>query len=219
MQVLADRTRTILSGGPMKRAELIKQLGVDGATWVGVGLWVDLVRVPPSGTWDRRRADIYGLAEDWAGPDTVDEEQGVDHLIRRYLEGFGPAAMGDLVSWSGLPVSMIVPRLEAMETVSFRDTSGKELFDLPDGLLPDPATPVAGALPADLGRLAAGPLPPGGNPARAVPSARVPRKEPAVGEHLPGRRRSCRDLEKRQGTGSGGAVRAAGSGGPARGRR
>lgn len=142
MQVLADRTRTILSGGPMKRAELIKQLGVDGATWVGVGLWVDLVRVPPSGTWDRRRADIYGLAEDWAGPDTVDEEQGVDHLIRRYLEGFGPAAMGDLVSWSGLPVSMIVPRLEAMETVSFRDTSGKELFDLPDGLLPDPATPV-----------------------------------------------------------------------------
>jgi hypothetical protein len=142
MTALADRTRTILSSGPMKRAELIKQLGVDSETWVGIGLWLDLVRVPPSGTWARRRADLYGLAEEWVGPDTVDEEQGVDHLIRRYLEGFGPAAIGDLVSWSGLPVSMLAPRLEAMETVSFRDTSGKELFDLPNGLLPDPQTPV-----------------------------------------------------------------------------
>jgi hypothetical protein len=142
MTALADRTRTILSSGPMKRAELIKQLGVDSETWVGIGLWLDLVRVPPSGTWARRRADLYGLAEEWVGPDTVDEEQGVDHLIRRYLEGFGPAAIGDLVSWSGLPVSMLAPRLEAMETVSFRDTFGKELFDLPDGLLPDPQTPV-----------------------------------------------------------------------------
>jgi hypothetical protein len=25
--------------------------------WNGVGLWVDMVRVPPSGTWERRRAD------------------------------------------------------------------------------------------------------------------------------------------------------------------
>jgi hypothetical protein len=89
MTALADRTRTILSSGPMKRAELIKQLGVDSETWVGIGLWLDLVRVPPSGTWARRRADLYGLAEEWVGPDTVDEEQGVDHLIRRYLEGFG----------------------------------------------------------------------------------------------------------------------------------
>ncbi len=142
MRALADRTRTILSSGPMKRAELVKQLGVDSETWVGIGLWVDLVRVPPSGTWARRRADLYGLAEDWVGPCTVAEEHGVDHLIRRYLDGFGPAGMGDLVSWSGLPASMLAPRLEAMETVSFQDSSGRELFDLPGGLLPDPGTPV-----------------------------------------------------------------------------
>ena len=34
----------------------------------GVGLWADVVRVPPSGTWERRRADLYGLAEQWLGP-------------------------------------------------------------------------------------------------------------------------------------------------------
>lgn len=142
MQALADRTRTVLSAGPLKRAELIKQLGVDSETWVGVGLWVDMVRVPPSGTWSRRRADIYGLAEDWVGADTATEERGIDHLIRRYIEGFGPAGIGDVVSWSGLPVTTVAPRLEAMETVSFRDASGKELFDLPGGLLPDPRTQV-----------------------------------------------------------------------------
>ena len=44
MQTLARRTRSLLSSGPMKRADLLKQLGVDSSTWVGVGLWVDLVR-------------------------------------------------------------------------------------------------------------------------------------------------------------------------------
>ena len=31
--------------------------------WNGVGLFVDLVRAPPSGTWERRRADIFALAD------------------------------------------------------------------------------------------------------------------------------------------------------------
>ena len=25
-------------------------------------LWLDLVRIPPSGTWERRRADLYAAA-------------------------------------------------------------------------------------------------------------------------------------------------------------
>ena len=29
----------------------------------GIGAWVDLVRVPPQGTWEKRRADNFGLAE------------------------------------------------------------------------------------------------------------------------------------------------------------
>lgn len=142
MTELAERTRTVLSSGPMKRSDLLKHLGLDSPTWVGVGLWVDLVRVPPSGTWARRRADLYGLAESWVGPDTADPEQGIDHLIRRYLAGFGPAAMGDLAGWSGLPASMLAPRLEALDTVLLKDRSGRDLYDLPDGLLPDPETPV-----------------------------------------------------------------------------
>ena len=43
-----------------------KELG--GLLSPHVPLWVELVRVPPSGTWERRRADLYALAEQWVGP-------------------------------------------------------------------------------------------------------------------------------------------------------
>lgn len=142
MAALADRTKDVLAGGPAKRADLLKELGLDNSTWVGVGLWVDLVRVPPSGTWGHRRADLYGLAADWVGAEDVTEEEGIDHLIRRYLSGFGPAAMGDLVGWSGIPVSMLAPRLDALDTVRLCDSAGRELLDLPGAPLPDPQTPA-----------------------------------------------------------------------------
>ena len=58
---------------------------------VGVGLWVDLVRVPPSGTWERRRADLFAAAEAWIGPSQMTEREAVERLLRRYLAGFGPA--------------------------------------------------------------------------------------------------------------------------------
>ena len=44
----------------------------------GVGLWIDLVRVPPSGTWERRRADLYAAAEDWLGPPALSEDEAAE---------------------------------------------------------------------------------------------------------------------------------------------
>lgn len=138
----AERTRTLLADGPRPRRELLQALGVDGSTWNGIGLWVDLVRVPPSGTWDRRSADLYGLAEDWVGPPAATEQQGIELLIRRYLAGFGPASIKDLVSWSGLPPASLGPALGRISLRRFRDPDGGELVDLPRAPLPDPATPA-----------------------------------------------------------------------------
>ena len=60
-------------------------------------MWLDLVRVPPSGTWERRRADLYAAAEHWLGrPGKIEEAEGTDLLVRRYLGAFGPATLAEL---------------------------------------------------------------------------------------------------------------------------
>lgn len=214
MAALAERTRSVLASGPMKRTDLIAELGVDSSLWIGIGLWVDMVRVPPSGTWDHRRADLYGLAETWVGPEDATEEQGIDHLIRRYLAAFGPATVGDLASWSGFSLPVLAPRLAAMETASYRDTAGKELFDLPGAPLPDPQMPApVRFLPTwDASLLVhcrrAGILPEEYRP-------RISHQEPPVGGHVPGRREGGRHLEEPEGPGADRSLRAAGCCGPA----
>ena len=73
----------------MRRAEIEELLGSEAAR--GIGLWIDLVRAPPSGTWERRRADLYAAAEAWIGAARRRRRRAVDRLVRRYLGGFGPA--------------------------------------------------------------------------------------------------------------------------------
>ena len=101
-----------------------------------------MVRVPPSGTWEQRRADLYGLAEDWIGPSTATEADGREHLVNRYLAGFGPASLKDLGSWAGLPATTLRPVIDRLTLRRFRDEDGGELLDLPRAPLPDGETPA-----------------------------------------------------------------------------
>jgi Winged helix DNA-binding domain len=138
----AKRLYPELAKGPMRQAEVDELLGGDAATRNGVGVLLDLVRVPPSGTWERRRADIYALAEKWVGPQNVDRDAALVHLVRRYLGGFGPAARAEIADWAGLTPKEIGPALERLTLRTFRDEKGKELVDLPRAPLPDPETPA-----------------------------------------------------------------------------
>jgi Winged helix DNA-binding domain len=108
----------------------------------GFGHWVNLIRVPPSGTWEQRRAHVFALAEDWIGAIDASEDEGIEHLVRRYLAAFGPATRNDIASWSGIPVTRLKPHLERMQLRRFRDERGKELLDVPRAPLPDPETPA-----------------------------------------------------------------------------
>ena len=136
------RARELLADGPRRREDLVKELGIDSTMWNGVGLWLDLVRVPPSGTWDQRSANLYGLAEDWLGPSDATTEEGLDLLVRRYLGAFGPASRKDMASFTGLSATTLAPVFERLSLRRFRDEDGAELLDLPRAPLPDPETPA-----------------------------------------------------------------------------
>ena len=143
MQAVADAIREQLADGPMPQRDLNRRLaarGIERPIANAAALWVDLVRVPPPGTWDRPRADRYGLAEEWLPPTGVGEAEGRDLLLRRYLGGYGPATMADISSWAGISVAELRPVVERAELRRLRDEDGRELLDLADGPLPDPET-------------------------------------------------------------------------------
>jgi Winged helix DNA-binding domain len=101
-----------------------------------------MVRVPPSGTWERRRADLYGLAEDWLPAAPVAPAAAVDHLVSRYLRGFGPATRTDITTFTGLRLGELKPVLARLEIERHESEDGEELLDVPGAPLPDPDTPA-----------------------------------------------------------------------------
>ena len=144
-EAIAAAVREDLAAGPLPMKELTERLvarGVPAVAAKWAGMWVDLVRVPPSGTWERRRADLYGLADTWLARPDVTEEQGMELLIRRYLGGFGPAPLKDIASWMGVNVGQVKHVVNAIELRALQDGSGKQLLDLPGAPLPDPETPA-----------------------------------------------------------------------------
>jgi Winged helix DNA-binding domain len=145
VESVLDRVRKLLAEGPRRQAEMVKLLEAETNprfAWITAAQLIDMVRVPPSGTWERRRADVYGLADDWIGRSSVTEDEGREHLVRRYLGGFGPAPLTDIANWAGMTAALLRPVVERVELRRLRDEQGRELFDLPDAPLPDPDTPA-----------------------------------------------------------------------------
>lgn len=145
MDAAAAVIRKPLEAGPQRAGdlkELLSGRGFPRATWTGVGIWVDMVRVPPSGTWDQRRADLYALAEQWAEPAAPTEAAGLEHVVRRYLGAFGPASVREIADWAGIPHPTLLPVIDRLSLRRFRDEKGKELVDLQRAALPAPQTPA-----------------------------------------------------------------------------
>jgi uncharacterized protein YcaQ len=142
MPGLARRVEATLAAGPRPRREVTQELGIDGTTWTGTGMWADLLRAPPSGTWARPRADLYVLADRWLTREEPSESQGRQHLLRRYLAAFGPATIQEAANWAGLPVKALVEPVRSLRLRRFRAEDGAELLDLPGAPLPEPETPA-----------------------------------------------------------------------------
>jgi hypothetical protein len=147
MPAIAAEVRSHLADGPRKQAEIQKRLAAAGhprEVWPGVQLWVDLVRVPPAGTWDTPRAHVYGLAEHTvAVPDPAPtEESAMELLVARYLRGFGPASAADIASFCGWSITATRAVLARMQLCRYRTEVGGELVDVPGAPLPPADTPA-----------------------------------------------------------------------------
>jgi hypothetical protein len=144
-EALAALLRKALADGPRKRADLVAAMehaAFDRPLWEGAGLWLDMVRTPPSGTWEHRRADLYGLAANWVPEVAVTEEVGLRLLLTRYVTAFGPATIADAAMWAGVPRARLEPVAEAMEWCHYSDESGRALVDLPGIALPESDVPA-----------------------------------------------------------------------------
>lgn len=100
-----------------------------------------LIQVPPTRIWNNGAAPLLARIETWTGQRLGPPIDRSD-LVLRYLAAYGPASIMDMQSWCGL--TKLAPAFTAVRDrlVEFRGEDGRVLYDLPDGLRPDPDTPA-----------------------------------------------------------------------------
>ena len=98
-----------------------------------------LVQVPPRALWQRSGQVRLTTATAWLGKPRG-KALTIDDLVVRYFTAFGPAAVADVQTWSGLSrLGEVIARLDLMR---FKSKGGQTLYDIPDAPRPDPDLPA-----------------------------------------------------------------------------
>jgi hypothetical protein len=95
-----------------------------------------LIQIPPAGYWRDRKRPRF-VVDTRPRPDPAD---AATLVLRRYLGAFGPASKRDAAAWAGVAQGDFAEAWKRLETVTYRDEQGNELFDLPGAPLPPAST-------------------------------------------------------------------------------
>ena len=144
---LAPLIRQLAAAGPVTGSEGIAYLennhdlkGISARrAWRAARARAHLVHHHETALWNARPEGRFVALDE---PEAHIPIEARAEMIRRYLVAFGPASLRDIVQWSMMHVPKLKASLALLELRRFRDESGRELFDVPRGPLPDPATPA-----------------------------------------------------------------------------
>ena len=112
--------------------------------WWGIRTFAPLLYEPGAAPWSFGRRPTHRAARAVLDLPTVEPDDGLDHVVRRYLAAFGPATVGDIAQFTRLGRAGIrtsVRRIDG-ELVRHRDDCDRELLDLVDATAAEPDTPA-----------------------------------------------------------------------------
>jgi hypothetical protein len=110
--------------------------------WWALRTFAPLVHAPTGGPWSFGPRPSYVAAP--VKPRAGEPGASLGWLIRRYLEGFGPATVRDVAQFTLIRVPVIREALASLggEVIERAGPEGARLFDVPDAPLPAEDTPA-----------------------------------------------------------------------------
>jgi len=138
-QYIAEKPRTFAEISE-RLTELMPDQDV-GAMRYTVRTEIPMVQVPITDGWSYSSKPAFTLAESWIGQ-AISPDDKLAELAKRYLAAFGPASVTDMQTWLGMPKLKDLFEKLKPELQIYHDEGRRELFDLPDSVLPDSDTPA-----------------------------------------------------------------------------
>ncbi len=115
---------------------------VDQGWWWAVRPFAPVLRAPDDEPWMYSRRPSYVAPS--TAPFGLNTDKALECVVLSYLAAFGPATLADIAQFTKharAPMRAAFERLRP-ELRIFENTSGQELFDVPDGVIPAGETPA-----------------------------------------------------------------------------